>query len=96
MSRRVYITQFGGWWSATPAQWLAICRAAVAGAEFDYSQSAKLLAGRPSTVRTESYTSASGYGRTAYHDTAGHDIHRPLDWTTEDWQSALNEAEGGV
>ncbi len=91
--RIVYITQFGGWWSATPAQWLAICRVAVAGKDFDYSQSTKALSGRPSTVRTENYTNASGFGRVSYYDTAGHVIHRPRDWDAEDWQSALDAAE---
>jgi len=85
---RVYITLNGFWWSATPADWQALVAATIAADgdyDLDKAPGIRALSGRPSTIRIEDNESN---GRRYYYDVAGHDIHRPLDWTLADWRDA--------
>lgn len=86
---RVYITQFGFWWSTTTDAWQALVAAAIAAeGEYDleHAPGFRALSGRPSTVRVEDNEHT---GRRYYYDIAGHTIHRPLDWTLADWLDAV-------
>lgn len=85
---RVYITQNGFWWSASATVWKALVDHVVANDgvyDLDTFPGIKALRGRPSTIRIEDNDST---GRRYFHDTHGHTIHRPLDWTVDDWRSA--------
>lgn len=89
MARRIYITQYGYWWSTTASGWRALVAHALAhDGIYDLSKAPdiKALRCRPSTVRIDDST-----GRTAYVDTAGHRIHQPLDWTLADWDWSVDD-----
>jgi hypothetical protein len=98
--RRVvaYLTQYGGWWSVNEDQWnkLASCGMGLSGktfqhrgethGDYDLDESATRLRGRPSSIRTDTYTSSSGHGRRAFYSTIP--VIQPLDFGPSDWRYA--------
>lgn len=96
MSRQkaVYITQYGGWWAATPYQWFSIVvrmrtppdQQCISGV-YDLDKDAKPLLWRPNSIRV------ADDGR-SYWDCKGHEIKRPLNWTPEDWDYELEQLLG--
>lgn len=80
---KIYITQFGFWWSATPKQWRKICELGAADLEFDLDEVARPLADRPAGVYAGSKAAFS----------YKYKVKRPLDWEYEDWTRELADAE---
>lgn len=101
-----YLTQYGAWWSATEDQWrrlVALGTGQAGGtftsrgktyAEFDLDAVATRLRGQPSSLRTESYTDRSGYGRRAFHSTVP--VVHPLDFDTQDWAAVDDEVQSYI
>jgi hypothetical protein len=95
-----YVTQYGAWWSATPAQWkkLAAAGMGLAGntfqhrgatyAEFDLDALATRISGRPSSIRTSTYESR-GHSRRSFSSLVP--VIQPLDFNTHDWTYADEE-----
>lgn len=99
-----YLTQYGGWWSATAEQWrkLAAHGTCKVGKTFEargktYSDDIDLdvlatrLGGRPSSIRTDSYTDHQGFGHQSFYSLVP--IIRPLDFDSRDWRNADEEVQ---
>jgi hypothetical protein len=88
----IYITQYGFWWSTTPAGWRDIIEYALAHDGYDLDQMAKSLKNRPSTIRVDGNRRSGDftYYSIRYPDDR---IVRPLDWDRRDWEQALEELD---
>lgn len=92
MTPRVYITQYGGWWSCSWATWREFVRAMVMHGDDGYDLSnfpgLKQLAGKPASIYV--YRNDRG-GRPSYSTPPGSRLVQPLDWTRDDWESEAQE-----
>ena len=91
---RVYVQQYGAFWSMSPFAWRRVCKARLAGEPVNFDDpttfglepvSCKRI-GKPNTVRK---------GERSYWSTSNaHPIFNILDWTDDDWQYALETTNG--
>ncbi len=87
--RRVYVEQFGGWWSLSPGAWETLVRRCASGLGYDLDHpdaNARRLARPPAAVK--SYRDADG-SRNWYLVTNEALLRRPLDWSAEDFKDEL-------
>jgi len=86
--KKVYIHQFGGWWSATLAGLKAIAKAAASGGyDLDETPGVKSLRSRPKGVYKP-------FGQ-KYPMSNSNDVRviNPLDWDASDWNAQVGDIE---
>ena len=97
MITRVYLTQYGGWWSLSPREWWAVCREMVAGrGEYDLSRYRE-LSGRPACILKASKGSDGAVNAGFWPKPgSGALALRPLGWDRERWEEAWEEIDAAI
>jgi hypothetical protein len=92
MIRRVYVQQFGSFWSLSPKAWSTCIVYAMGGRgwDFDKPHTLGVPPGECRRLKTPPSTARKGEGR--YYSTANaYPIVHPLDWSPADWKDAWTD-----
>lgn len=85
---KIYITQFGAWWSSTPEQWRAVVAAALTENGYNLDVQARRLKRLPYHAIS---IICDSDGSRRYRVHPGYVLFAPLDWEHGDFIDSLNE-----
>ncbi len=88
---RIYVTQYGFWWSVSVAGFLALADTIAAtptGWNLDEEPGFRSLAKRPSTIGKDDEGHYYALGAARWY--------RVLDWTSQDWAAAAQEVRAAT